>query len=110
MARNGASFTVAWRARRETALAAPSKESDKLSRGTYLSRREKELAVVAMHKAEFGVAEARGSLQYGGEDLFQLARRRTDDVKYFGCGHLLLQRRFQLARKPCYLCFLAGNR
>src|SRR5262245_65396802 len=57
------------------------------------------IAVVAVHCAEFGLADADCFLKHGLEYGLQLAWRRTYDAEDFRCRGLLLQRLAQLVEQ-----------
>src|SRR5215831_3478905 len=58
------------------------------------------IAVVAVHCAELGLADADCVLKHGLEYGLQLARRRTDDAEDVRSRGLLLQRLAQLVEQP----------
>ena len=66
----------------------------------------KGLAVIAEHKAKFGVTNAHRIPQHRMENRIELARRRTDDLENLRGGRKLFQRLVAFAGKPRDLRFL----
>ena len=58
------------------------------------------IAFAEVHRAEFGLADARGILQHGLEHRLQFAGRRTDDTQHVRRRRLLLQRLAQFVEQP----------
>ena len=67
----------------------------------YARNKVKGVAVPAIDISELGVADANRVLQHGSKHRLQFAGRAADDLKYLGCGSLLLQcfRKVVVARK-----------